>query len=64
MKRYRVEFEFMYIEPEVSDGKYHKDYVDNNGEGFIKSEAEYIARHIKQSTILDVKWAEVVEMEG
>lgn len=54
----------MYADADVSDGKYHFDTVDNNGEGFIFSDAEYIANNVRTSNILDVKWAEVVEMEG
>lgn len=64
MKRYKVEFEFMYKGLEVSDGKSHKDIIDNNGEGFIKSDAEYIAKHVKDSKILDVKDVQIKEMEG
>lgn len=63
MKKYKVEFEFMYADADVSDGKYHFDTVDNNGEGFIFSDAEYIANNVRTSNILDVKWAKVVEME-
>lgn len=64
MKKYRVEFEFMYAEPDISDGKCHMDYLDNKGEGFTFEEAERIACEVRASNILDVKWAEVVEMEG
>jgi len=64
MKRYRVEFEFMYRDPEISDGKYHIDYLDNNGEGFTLQEAEDVAKFVRASEILYIKWAEVVEMEG
>lgn len=64
MKKYRIEFEFMYKGLEVSDGKSHKDIIDNNGEGFIKSDAEYIAKHVKDSKILDVKDVKIKEMEG
>lgn len=63
MKKYRVEFEFMYAEPDISDGKRHMDYLDNKGEGFNFEEAERIACEVRASNVLDVKWAEVVEME-
>lgn len=63
MKKYRIEFEFMYKGLEVSDEKIHTDVIDNNGEGFIKSDAAYIAKHVKDSKILDVKNVEVIEME-
>lgn len=52
----------MYAEPDISDGKRHQDYLDNNGEGFNFEEAERIACEVRASNILDVKWAEVVEM--
>lgn len=63
MKKYKVVFEFMYADADVSDGKWHKDYLDNNGAGFTFEEAEDVASEIRASTIADVKWAEVVEME-
>ena len=48
---------------DVSDGKWHKDFLDNNGAGFTFEDAEYVACELRASTIAYVKWAEVVEME-
>lgn len=62
MKRYRVEFEFMCTDLEVSDGKWHKDCLDNNGAGYAFEDAERIACELRASTIQDTKWAEVVEI--
>lgn len=62
MKKYQVRYEFRYADVDVSDGKYHVDYLDNNGAGFTFEEAEHVASELRASTIADVKWAEVVEM--
>ena len=64
MKKYQVRYEFRYADVDVSDGKYHVDYLDNNGTGFTFEEAEHVASELRASTIADVRWAEVVEMEG
>ncbi len=64
MKKYKVNYEFMYADADISDGKWHEDYLDNNGAGFTFEEAEDVACKLRASTIADVKWAEVVEMEG
>ena len=63
IKKYRVEFEFMYMEPDITDGKWHQDYLDANGEGFTYEEAEHVAQEIRRSSICRVNWAEVVEMK-
>lgn len=63
MNKYKVVFEFMCADADVSDGKWHKDYLDNNGDGFTFEEAEDVASEIRTSTIQYTKWAEVVEME-
>lgn len=61
--KYRIEFEFMNTDVETTDGKWHKDFLDNNGAGFTFEDAEYVACELRASTISYVKWAEVVEME-
>lgn len=53
----------MYIEPDITDGKWHQDFLDNNGDGFTFAEAEEVAGHLRASTICRVHWAEVVEMK-
>lgn len=63
MARYRVDFEFRCIDLEISDGKWHKDFLDNNGAGFTFEEAEEVACELRASTIQDTRWAEVVEMK-
>ena len=62
MKKYRVEFEFMVSEADITDGKWHKDYLDNNGEGFTFDEAERVACDLRGTSVCYIKWAEVVEM--
>ena len=62
-KKYKVEFEFMYVDADVSDGKWHKDTLDNNGAGFTLEDAERVACELRASTIQDTKWAEVVEIK-
>ena len=64
MKKYRIEFEFMYKGLEVSDGKNHKDIIDNNGEGFTLEEANALAARLYESEIQYTRWVKVVEMEG
>lgn len=64
MKKYKVQFEFRCADLEVSDGKWHKDYLDNNGVGYTFEEAEDVACKLRASIIQDTKWAEVIEMEG
>lgn len=61
--KYRVNFEFMYIEPEISDGKWHQDFLDNNGDGFTFEDAERAAGLLRVSNVCRVHWAEVVEMK-
>ena len=61
MKRYQVRFEFRYADADISDGKYHVDYLDNNGEGFTFEEAERVACELRASNIQDTRWAEVIE---
>ena len=63
MKRYKVEYEFKYADADISDGKYHIDYLDNNGCGFTFDEAEHIASELRASVIQDTKWVEIQEMK-
>lgn len=51
----------MNTDPETTDGEWHIDYLDNNGEGFTLWEATRTAREI--SCRDGVKWAQVREME-
>ena len=43
---YKVTFDFR-INDFDSDGKWHNDYLDNNGEGFTYEEAEDLAQHLR-----------------
>lgn len=60
--KYRVEFEFMVADVEVSDGKWHKDYLDNNGAGFTLDEAEVVACDLRASSVCYNRNVDVVEM--
>ena len=62
MEKYRVEFEFMITDPDVTDGKWHKDYLDNNGEGYTFEDAESVACSLRTDTVCCKRWVEVVEM--
>ena len=64
MARYRVDFEFMIADADISDGKWHRDFLDANGEGFTFEEAERIAGELRASSLHYTKWAEVVKMEA
>jgi len=64
MSKYRVEFEFRVIDPEISDGKWHKEYLDNNGEGMTFEEAERVACDVRENEFYDTKNVDVVEIEG
>lgn len=61
--RYQVNFEFTILDPEISDGKWHKDYLNNNGEGFTFEEAEDIACQLRSSDLMPHRNVEVIEME-
>lgn len=63
MARYRVEFEFMIKDAEISDGEWHRDFLDANGEGFTFEEAERIAGDLRASALHHTKWAEVVKIK-
>ena len=63
MERYRVDYEFRYCDLDVSDGKFHKDFLDNNGVGFSFEDAERVACELRASTVADVKWAEIVKIK-
>ncbi len=62
MDMYRVDFEFMITDPEETDGKWHKDFVDNNGKGFNYGEALHVAYELMQSSIARVRSAKPVKM--
>ena len=62
--RYQVNFEFTILDSEISDGKWHKDYVNNNGAGFTFEEAEDVACQLRVSNLMPHRNVEVIEMEG
>ena len=55
MEKYRVVFEFMLDDIEISDEAYHKDFLDNNGKGFDFSEAESIACDLRMNEFCDIR---------
>lgn len=63
MKRYKVEFEAMWLGSD-SDGKFHKDFLDNNGSGFDFEEASDVAMELHYDTAARIKNIKIVEMEG
>ena len=60
--KYRVDYEFMILDPDITDGKWHQDFLDNNGAGFTFEEAEHCACELRASQYIDCRWAEVTEM--
>ena len=61
--KYKVTFEFTIFDPEISDGKWHPDCLDNNGEGFDFEEAEYLACDLRSNTAIACRNVDVTEME-
>lgn len=47
-KRYRIEFESMWRGSD-SDGKYHRDFIDDNGKGFKYEDAKRLAIELQLS---------------
>lgn len=62
MKKYRVEFEFMCIDAGITDSKWHKDFLDNNGNGFKLSEAAIVACFLKANSVCYHRNIKIVEM--
>jgi hypothetical protein len=60
--KYKVVFEFKIMDTSISDGQYHEDYLDNNGEGFTFEEAENVAIHLRMDDVAYYRYVEVVEM--
>lgn len=63
MMKFRVEFESMWLGSD-SDGKFHKDFLDNNGSGFDFEVASDIAMELHYNTAAKNKNIKIVEMEG
>lgn len=59
---YRVEFEFMLNDIEITDHKWHKDFLDNNGDGFTFEEAERLACELRYDEFFRTRNIDVVEM--
>lgn len=62
--RYKVTFEFMVADAEVSDGKWHSDFLDNNGEGMTFEDAERTACELRAQSVTYTRNVDVVEMEA
>lgn len=62
--KFRVEFEFKNNDLEVSDGKFHKDYLDNNGAGFSYEDACDVARELHLTSVTDNRNIKIVEIES
>ena len=62
MSRYKVEFEFKVEDAEVSDGKWHKDFLDNEGAGFTYADASRVASEIRMSDFVTAKNVDVIRM--
>lgn len=60
--RFKVRYCFINLDAETTDGEYHIDFLDNNGEGFTYEEAVETAREISLRD--GVKWASIREMTG
>lgn len=60
--RFKVRYCFINLDPETTDGEYHIDFLDNNGEGFTYEEAVRTAREISLRD--GVKWASIREITG
>lgn len=61
--KFRVEFEFRNNDLEVSDGKFHNDYLDNNGAGFSYEDACDVARELHYNSAATNRNIKIVEME-
>lgn len=62
MNKYKVEFEFMNMDAEITDGLWHKDYLDNDGDGFDFEDASDIAMEMHYNTAYRHKNIKIVEM--
>lgn len=62
--KYRVYFDFKLTDSEISDGNWHTDYLDANGEGFTLEEAKDVVEHLKQSTLHYTANIRIVEITG
>lgn len=60
--RFKVRYCFINLDTETTDGEYHIDFLDNNGEGFTYEEAVETARELSLRD--GVKWASIREMTG
>lgn len=60
--RFKIRYCFINLDPETTDGEYHIDFLDNNGEGFTYEEAVKTAREI--SLREGVRWAQMREITG
>ena len=60
--RFKVRYCFINLDTETTDGEYHIDFLDNNGEGFTYEDAVHIAREL--SLREGVKWASIREITG
>ena len=63
MARYKVNFIYMISNPEISDGNWHSDFLDNNGAGFTLEEAHEVAAMIRQNEYARTKKVDVQEMK-
>ena len=61
--KFRVKFEFKNNDLEVSDGKFHNDYLDNNGAGFSYEDACDVARELHYNSAATNRNIRIVEME-
>lgn len=62
MKRYKVLYCFINLDLQTTDGEYHIDFLDNNGEGFTHDEAVDVVREIGHRD--GVMWASMRPIGG
>ena len=62
MAKYRVEFDSRYNDPEVTDGQFHRDYLDNNGFGFTYDEAVQVKHDLALSSVATNKNFNIVKV--
>lgn len=60
--KHKVVFDFKVADYEVSDGKWHRDFLDNNGAGFTFSDAERVAGELRSNTFAYCRNIEIVKI--
>ena len=62
MTKYKVNFEFMMKDSAITDNVFHKDYLDNNGDGFTLEEAENVAFDLRINSLCYFRYINIERM--